>query len=198
MPSARRRAATSAEEPAGNSTVISIGPFFGKGGSCASTEPVKVNSSKLASTARAPIARITDLRLVLRLILGENFRYFDPTPLACRHDASSNYRERCGCCFTAHFGLANAPDGSSELLKLLHQSVVLRARYLRGLVFSALQYPEALMHIVVCTRLLAVDVHQVVLRGRRIARVQRGKRAILVLKDHACHIGIVARQHQLR
>src|SRR5439155_19231034 len=79
MPSARSRAATSADEPAGNSTVISIGPFFGKGGSCASTEPVKVKSSKLASTARAPIARITDLRL----ILGENFRNFDPTSLAC-------------------------------------------------------------------------------------------------------------------
>src|SRR5215470_9622260 len=135
MPSARSRAATSADEPAGNSTVISIGPFFGNGGSCASTEPAKVNSRTLASTARAPpYAYISDLRS----ILGENFRNFDSTPLACRHHASADYRERSSRCLAAHFGFANAPNCSGEFLKLLHQSVVLRARYLQRSLFAAL------------------------------------------------------------
>ncbi len=54
------------------------------------------------------------------------------------------------------------------------------------------------MQIVVRAGVLAVDVHQVILGGRRVTGVHRRQRAVLVLQYQACHIGIVARQYQLR
>src|SRR5918992_817754 len=45
-------------------------------------------------------------------------------------------------------------------------------------------------------RFLAVDVHEVVLGSRRVARVERGERAVLVLENEARHIGVVAGENQ--
>jgi hypothetical protein len=48
------------------------------------------------------------------------------------------------------------------------------------------------VQIVVGGGVLAVDVHQIVLGRRGIARVQRRERAVLVLQDQARDIRIVA------
>src|SRR5690348_10335658 len=114
MPSASRRAVTSAEVPAGNSTVISIGPFWG-------------NSCAWAGSASAVPRTIHADLIALSLVPGEDFRDLDAPPLARRHDPRSYHGERPGGRLSVHLRRALPARRLCELLQLLDEGVVLRA-----------------------------------------------------------------------
>src|SRR4051794_27422505 len=109
MPSASSRAVTSAEEPAGNSTVISIRPFFGNGGSCACVTPMEIVSASAVSSFMADS--------FCRLIVGQNLSDFDAASFSRRHNPRPHDRQRTTCAFAAHLGRPLAADGGGEFFE---------------------------------------------------------------------------------
>ena len=176
MPSASMRAVTSADEPAGKSTVISSGPRCGNAGSCAAARTRNAKTANRAfmqhlldlDTSPSPAdlmpASITASERVLRSpsISGS------PSPRTARANSSSSST------IGSFFPTETASDCGR----------------------AALQAAQPLVQVVIGARFLAVDVHQVVLGGRRVARVERRQRAVFVLEHQARDIGVVARQHQ--
>src|SRR5262245_47619948 len=138
MPSARSRAVTSADDPAGNSTVISITPFCGNGGSCcAGAMPAKTTTNAAASAIRVKNVVMT----TSRSILGENFRDLDAAAFTCRQDAGPHHRERRRSAISTHFRLAFAAHGGGEFLQLFDEGIVLGARHVYGVRACAFDHP---------------------------------------------------------
>src|SRR5437763_8737079 len=135
---------------------------------------------------------------LLTSILRQHFRDLDAAPLARRDDARADHRKRSSRALAAHLGRAVPAHRAGELLELLDEGVVLRASNRARAVAPALEHAQTLMHIVICARFLAVDIHQVVLGSGGVARVERREGAVLVLEDQARDVRIVAWEYELR
>ena len=92
---------------------------------------------------------------------------------------------------------ALAPICVDEFLHPLADGVVLFVRYRVRALVPALEKAQPLVRIVVRARLFALDVHAVVFRGGGVARIERGKRAVVVLHHEARDVRVVAGQHEL-
>src|SRR5215471_19985715 len=172
MPSASKRAVTSAEVPAGNSTVISIGPFWGNCVSCAYVGAASVANSTAPRTIQAAFM-VSPVS-----IPGEDLGDLDAAPLARRHDPGAYDRERRGRSVAVHFRRALPAHCLGELLELLDEGIVLLAGHRGRAAAAALENPQARVHIVIRARFFSVYVHEVILGRRGVARVQRGERAV--------------------
>src|SRR5262249_35068196 len=140
MPSASKRAVTSADVPAGNSTVISIGPFWGNCVSCA-----------LVGAARAAPRTIQAAFIVSPVsIPGEDPGDLAAAPLARRNDPGAYDRERRGRRLAAHLRRTLPAHRLCELLELLDEGIVLLAGHRGRAAAAALENPEPRVHIVIC------------------------------------------------
>src|SRR5947208_10506292 len=110
------------------------------------------------------------------------FRHLDRTPLAGRENAGADHCERSRRLLAPDLVLALPARRCGKLLEFLDQRIVTWAWHRNGMAFTALEQPQPIMHIVECRHVLAVDIHQVVLGRRGVARVQRRKRAVLMLQ----------------
>src|ERR1700682_763228 len=113
------RAVTSAEEPAGTNTVISSGPRWGKGGSCAS-------ASRQMHPSRKSSALIQDLL------------DFDSAAFPGGADARKDHGERSRAALAVHLRRDLAADSAREFFQLLDDGIVLRAGDRLGAVAAAL------------------------------------------------------------
>src|ERR1039457_198214 len=154
MPSASNRAVTSADDPAGNSTVISIVALFGKVTSCAKAVPVALT---IAAQPSASIIVMTFFITLSHSIRCQYFRHFNAAPLAGGQDAGANRRERPRRVFATHFRTLAAPHRRCELLELFGNRVVAGERNIHRPFLAALEHPQAAMHVVIGARFLAVD-----------------------------------------
>ena len=177
MPSASMRAVTSAEEPAGNSTVISSGLRCGKSCALAAGSEEAKNDQETFHVSISSTSTLRPSRADL---------------MPARITASER-----GRALAVHLGLRLAAHRGGELVQLVDDGVVLLGGNPLRLVRAALLQAQPAVQVVVGGRFLAVDVHQVVLAGRGIARVERRLRAVLVLEDQAGDVRVVARQHEL-
>src|SRR5207302_7004070 len=113
-----------------------------------------------------------------------------------RTNSSQDHCQRSGAALAVHLRLGVAARGGGELLQLLDDGVVPGTRDRIGTRAAALEKAQSLMEVVIRARLLAVEVHQVVLGGRGVARVEGRERAILVLEDQARDVRIIARENK--
>src|SRR3972149_4649674 len=172
IPSASRRAVTSADEPAGNSTVISIAPFFGKGVSCAEAIPaVLINAAQ-------PNDRIV-LMSSSRSIVRHYFRNFNAAPLTRGQDAGTNHRERSRCVFATSPRPPAVTNRRRELREFFGNRIVAGGRDIDRSLLAALEHPQSPMHVIKGGCLLAVDIHQIVFGCGGIASIECEERAIL-------------------
>src|SRR5579863_6353576 len=125
MPSASSRAVTSADEPAGKRTVISIGPFCGKVRSCAWISPAM---ARIEMHARLEKLLADRVMMSSRSIVGHDFRDFDAASFARGNDTGANDRERQRCALAVHFRAAVAAGRGGKFLQLLDEGVVPRGR----------------------------------------------------------------------
>src|SRR5687768_17523248 len=167
------RAVTSADVPAGNSTVISTLPRFANGTSC-------VIAGAAVASATAPAMKLTHLRLEsirsflralpvtsqwsLEAVSKTRFlpqrhrgtevsesRFIEhlgdgnAASLAGRRDAGQQHRQRSGGSLAVHLGLASSPHRGCEFLELLHDRVIARARYRLRAIAAPLQKSQALV-----------------------------------------------------
>jgi len=135
--------------------------------------------------------------VILSAFAAQNLGDFDPAPLARGLDPREQDGERSGRRFAAHLGLRLAARRGRKFLEFLDDGVVFRARHRARALAAALDEPQSLVQVVVRRRLLAVDVHQVVLGGGGVAGIERRQRAVIVLEDEARDVGVFAGQHQL-
>src|SRR5687767_9670217 len=133
MPCASMRAVTSADVPAGNSTVISTLPRLGKGTSCA------IAGAAVASST-APAINLS------RIIqdLGDG----DPAPLASGDDAGEQHGQRGRGALAVHLRLSLSAHRGGKLLELLDDRVVGPARHGVRAFTAALEKSQALLQVV--------------------------------------------------
>src|SRR6185503_3537934 len=111
---------------------------------------------------------------------GQYFGHLDPAAFSCRLDARAQHGERPGGRLAAHLGLALAAHCVSEFVHLFAYRIVFFARHPVRALGAALEEAQPLVQVVERARLLAVDIHAVVLRGRSVTGIERGERAALV------------------
>src|ERR1700685_1672869 len=124
--------------------------------------------------------------------LSQYLRDLDPASLPRRENAGAHHRKRYGRVLTAAFLPALAAGRGGKLLQLLDQGIVAGAVDRHRMALAALEQTEPVVQIVVGGCILAVDVHQIVLGRRSVARIHRGKRTVLMFQDQARDIRIVA------
>ena len=178
----------SAEEPAGNSTVSSIGPRCGKAFPARRRRRACSPPAARRPASWVPWQPPQDSERISATSTRRPSRGADP-----REDDG----ERRGAPLAVHLGLALSAHGGGELVELLQDRVAWRrppASRLR----PALEEAKALVEVVIRGRLLAVDIEQIILGRGRVAGVQRRERAALVLEHQAGDIGVVPGQDELR
>src|ERR1700731_2144483 len=115
MPSARRRAVTSADEPAGNRTVISMTPRgraaspLGRPASCAVAAVATLRSAQTAAAATLAVFMASPFSCSINQSIAlEYLRDLHAPSLLCRADAGPDDGERSGAVIAADLGLAVA------------------------------------------------------------------------------------------
>src|SRR5258708_4311061 len=156
MPSASRRAVTSAEEPAGNRTVISTKPPGGSAGSCAVAAVARPRS------AQTEIAAILNCFMAFRSIVLEDFGDLHAAALARRADPGPDDGERSGGVFAADLRSAVPAHRGGELLELLRDRVVGLELDRDRTIAAALDETQPVVHVVAGGRFLALDVLQII------------------------------------
>src|SRR5919201_1223682 len=123
VPSASSRAVTSAELPAGKSTVISIGPRCGYRGSCA--HAVSATSAKIKGVSTTFLHNAINLACAPEMLIRPHyFGDFDAPAFARRFDAGEDHRERRRAFLAIHLRLGLAAHRARELLELFDDGVV--------------------------------------------------------------------------
>src|ERR1700754_857951 len=175
MPSARSRAVMSADEPAGNSTVISIVGLcangFGGAFSAAATV-TSVNSPSSGNRNRVTARSMAHLCSVV----AQDLLDLHAAVVARGQDTGADHCQRAGGKLATHFRHSATATGGGEFLELFHECVVITCRDCDGLGLTALQNTQAVMKIIKCGSVFSINIHQIVLRRRRVARIHRRER----------------------
>src|SRR5262245_50181001 len=145
MPSARSRAVTSADEPAGKRTVISIAPLCGYGGSWAPLGSAVPSNRPAAINARVFVQPFIGVSSTS----GQNLGDRDPAPFARGLDAGADHGERGRPALAVHLGLRPTADRGGELVELVDDRVDLPALDRVRALGAALHEPQSVVQIVV-------------------------------------------------